>query len=153
MSWSGFVGDTLYLDTNIFILAVERGNPWSKMLRELFEAIDQRAVDVFTSELTIAEVLAKPLSLGENDLANKYDKLLSANSIVKVFPIDRAILWSAAALQGRLAIKLMDAIHLATAKASACNFFLTCDQRLGAKIEEELRWLSLDKVGSHGSKD
>jgi uncharacterized protein len=145
--WSSFAGDTLYLDTNILIFSVEQGNPWSEMLRELFEEIDGRVIHALTSELTIAEVLVKPIALGEDDLIETYNQLLAANSIIRTVPIDRPILGLAAELQSRLGIRLMDAIHVATAKVCACEFFLTNDEPLGRKIEPELRWIQLSEVG------
>lgn len=146
MKWTAFTGDTVYLDTNILILAIEQGNAWSHSLKDLFECIDENAVHAFTSEVTIAEVLVKPMGAGATDLIEKYEQLLSGGSVVNVVPIDRAILVSAAALQGRLKIKLMDAVHVATAIASACNFFLTCDVQLGQRIRDDIRWLPLSDV-------
>jgi uncharacterized protein len=144
--WEGFTGDSLYLDSNIFILAIERGNPWAEMLRSLFVAIDERAILVCTSELTIAEVLSKPLQVGAQDLIGKYDQLFAPESPIKTIPIDRSILRSAAELQGRLRVKLMDSIHLATAKSHGCDFFLTEDDRLGRVIEKQPERLSLSGV-------
>jgi predicted nucleic acid-binding protein len=146
MNWDAFTGDTIYLDTNILILAIERDNAWTDSLKELFESIDENAVHAFTSELTLAGVLAKPLGIGATDLVEKYEQLLSRDSVINVVPVDRAILGSAAELQGKLAIKLMDAIHVATAIASGCDFFLSCDARLGQRIGNNIRWLSLDDV-------
>jgi predicted nucleic acid-binding protein len=55
--WGGFQGRALYLDTNAIIYAIEGDNPWSKLLRELFHAIDERAIHTFTSE---PQVTASP---------------------------------------------------------------------------------------------
>jgi predicted nucleic acid-binding protein len=117
--WSSFERRAFYLDTNIIVYAIEGKNPWSDILRELFHAVDERAIHTFTSELTIAEVLAKPLELGEIDLVATYEELLAPDSLVRVIPIDRPILRSAAELCGRTRIKLADAIHVATAPCNA----------------------------------
>lgn len=144
--WEGFVGDTIYLDTNIIIYAVESGNRWSKVLHDLFEAIDDRAVHAFTSELTIAEVFAKPIAMGATDLIGRYEQVLAPDGLIRVTPIDRSILRIAATLQTRLGVKLADSIHLATAKSHSCNFFLSNDDRLGRKITGEFQWLELSEV-------
>jgi uncharacterized protein len=144
--WSSFTGQALYLDTNIIIYAIEGENPWTKLLRKLFRAIDERAIHTFTSELTLAEVLAKPLELGAIDLVATYEELLAPDSVVRVIPIDRPILRSAAELCGRLRIKLADAIHVATAMQCTCDFMLTNDEQFGQGIEAPLRWLSLSQV-------
>jgi predicted nucleic acid-binding protein len=138
--WSSFEGRALYLDTNVIIYAIEGDNPWSNVLRELFHAIDDRAIHAFTSELTVAEVLAKPLELGAGDLVATYEELLAPDSLVRVVPIDRPILRSAAELWGRVRIKLADAIQC------ACDFMLTNDEQFGQRIPSPLQWLSLSQV-------
>jgi uncharacterized protein len=135
-----------YVDTNIVILAIEEGNEWLVVLRSLFEAIDERAIRSVTSELTLAEVLAKPLSSGDQELIDKYDRLLAPDSRLSTIPIDRAILRTAAQFQSQLGIKLMDSIHVATAHLTKCDFFLTQDQRLGRAMGESLRWIQLSDV-------
>jgi uncharacterized protein len=149
MTWESFAGNALYLDSNIIIFSVEEGNPWSDQLRVLFRSIDQGALQAFTSELTIAEVLAKPMALGARDLIEKYDQLLATDSVVKVVPVDRAVLRAAAELRGQIGTKLLDAIHVATARLYACNLFLTQDQDLGRKIGTEPRWLQLTDIAEN----
>lgn len=144
--WDSFTGDVFYLDTNIVIFAIEEGNPWSELLRKLFEAIDEGAIRAVTSDLTLAEVLAKPMALEARDVIDKFDQLLAPESVLKVMPIDRPVLRLAAELQAKLGIKLMDSIHVATAKLNECDLFLTDDERLGRRIESELRWLRLSEV-------
>lgn len=143
MSWDAFTGDAFYLDTNTLIFAVEQGNPWTATLQELFAAIDARRIHALTSELTMAEVLAKPLALGAVDLIERYEALLAPDSLIRTVPVDRPVLRIAAELQGKLRIKLADAIHVATAKQCACDFVLTNDERLGNRLGTEIRWLSL----------
>ena len=53
-------GSVLYLDSNIFIYAVERSNPWVEVAEDLLEAIETGRVRAVASELVLAEVLAKP---------------------------------------------------------------------------------------------
>ena len=144
--WSSFIADTIYLDSNIIIYAIESGNRWFPLLRELFEEIDDRAIHAFTSELTLAEVLSKPFKASAHELIDKYEQVLAPDGLIKVIAIDRPILRTAAALQARLNVKLADAIHLATARSHDCDFFLTNDDRLGRKIAPEFRWLELSQI-------
>jgi uncharacterized protein len=146
--WASLGGGTVYLDTNVIIYAIEAGNPWTATLRALFQEIDRQIVQAFTSELTLAEVLTKPMALGAQDLVEKYDRLLAPGSSIAVVPIDRSILRTAADLRGRLGVKLMDAIHLGTAKSCGCQSFLTHDSSLGRKVESEMRWLDLPLTGA-----
>ena len=51
----------LYLDTNIFVYALEGYPVFRPILTSLFAAIDRGDIQAVTSELTLAEVLVKPL--------------------------------------------------------------------------------------------
>jgi predicted nucleic acid-binding protein len=144
--WGAFEGQALYLDTNVIIYAIEGQNQWSSLLQQLFEAIDTHAIYAFTSELTLAEVLTKPLELGASELVATYEELLAPESLVRVIPIDRPILRSAAELAGKMRIKLADAIHVATAKSAACDFVLTNDEQFGQRIPAPLQWLKLAQI-------
>jgi uncharacterized protein len=144
MQWSSYAGSAIYLDTNIIILSVETGNDWAPVIRDLFHAIDEDRVRAFTSELTLAEVLAKPMTLGARDLITRYRELLAPDSRIRMWPVDRIVLESAAAFQGQFKIKLLDAIHVATAKHSGCDYFLTQDKVLGKRIAPLMPWLKLE---------
>ena len=63
------LGRTVYLDTNIFIYAVEGYAPEEAFLRELFAALEDGRFTAVTSELSLAEVLVKPFELGREDVA------------------------------------------------------------------------------------
>lgn len=139
--FTSLTGRSAYLDLNIIIFAVERESPWSDLLLRLFEAIDARAVQAFTSELTIAEVLTKPLARAAQDVVDEYNEVLSPNSTIRVLPITRVILNSAAEFRARTRAKLVDAIHVATANFNVCDFFITNDVELGRKLELKPRWL------------
>src|SRR5436853_4060355 len=98
MNWGGFAGESIYLDTNILIFAVEFREPWFKVLLPLFEAFDRGSIRAITSELT--EVLTQPIAAGDDDLISKYRELFAFDSSVKSVPIDRAILMRAAEIRG-----------------------------------------------------
>lgn len=50
----------LYLDTNIFIYALEGYSTFRAVLTSLFDALDRHELAASTSDLTLAEVLVKP---------------------------------------------------------------------------------------------
>ena len=54
-------GEQIYLDTNIFIYALEAYPEYVSILTSVFAAIDKGQVKAVTSELTLAEVLIKPM--------------------------------------------------------------------------------------------
>jgi predicted nucleic acid-binding protein len=122
----------LYLDTNIFISAFENNDSVAKKLLELF-SLNEKARSHFltTSEMTLAEVLVDPLRKGNERLVELYDNLTIGNALIHVGTVSREVLWSAAVLRAEhSALRLPDAIHLATAMLSGCSYFLTADSRL-----------------------
>ncbi|MBA2485350.1 MAG: hypothetical protein H0V35_04490 [Nitrospira sp.] len=50
----------LYLDTNIFVYALEGYPVFRPILTSLFEAIDRGGIQAVTSKLTLAAVLVRP---------------------------------------------------------------------------------------------
>ena len=125
-------GKKVYLDTNIFIYAVEDVVEYASTVSALFSLIEDGATAAFTSELTLAEVLPKPFEAGRQDIAEVYQEMLRSSSWLSLVPVERSILIEAARLQGALTLRLPDAIHVATALATGCDVLLSNDQRLRA---------------------
>lgn len=60
-------GDRIYVDTNLFIYAVEQVMPFAPQVQPLLQAADQGVVKLVTSLLTLAETLVMPYRQ-ENDM-------------------------------------------------------------------------------------
>lgn len=144
--WSNYFGQSIYLDANVIIYSVEQGSQWSHAAQELLVALDRDVMKAVTSELSIAEVLPKPFQLGNPDYIERYDALLHPTSAIQTVPVSRDILIHSARLQARRGLKLFDAIHVATAEAARCDYFLTEDDRLGRALGDQLKWLRLSEV-------
>lgn len=127
----------VYLDTNVLIYAFEGGSPNTARLIELLAGNDgTRPAYLFTSELTLAEVLVHPLSNNNFDLVQSYDNVLNNTAILIACPIDQSVLWHAAVLRSRYSsLKLPDAIHVSTAMRMRCTHFLSADTGLGLNYE------------------
>lgn len=126
-------GEQIYLDTNIFIYALEAYPEYVSILTSVFAAIDKGKVKAVTSELTLAEVLIKPMMDDNEDLKNIYLETLQSTETFFVISVNRQILIEAARLRAKSeTLHLPDAIHLATARVHHCTIFLTNDKRLGS---------------------
>jgi len=123
-------GEMVYLDTNVFVYAVEGFPEHQAFLAELFEHIETGEIAAVTSELTLAEVLVKPLGLGRQDVVELYEEMLQTSDHFSVPPVERAVLVAAAEHRARLGIALADAIHVATAVAAGCSVLLTNDKKM-----------------------
>jgi predicted nucleic acid-binding protein len=123
----------VYLDTNVFITAFEHGGAGSDHAWWIIRAVEKGEILAGTSEITLAEVLVKPLERGQADLVGAYEKMIASGSQFEVMPVRRDILVDAARLRARRnSIRLPDAIHVATARALACSFFVSNDRRIPA---------------------
>lgn len=121
----------LYLDTNVFIYATEERSTRSALLAELFWRSGRRAGGLLTtSELTLAELVVKPLRERDEGLVARYEAMMRTSSWLTVEPVSGRVVMIAGNLRARVAIKLPDALHMATAIASRCSHFLTEDKAL-----------------------
>lgn len=123
----------VYLDTNIWIYALEGFAPFRFALAALFARIDSGELTAITSELTLAEALVKPLSLPQPRLEQLYVDTLQSGATLTMAPITREILIEAARVRAKHAsLKLADAIHAATSSAHRADVFVTNDSRFGS---------------------
>jgi predicted nucleic acid-binding protein len=123
-------GERVYLDTNIFIYALEAYPDFVEELIELFESLDEGNLTAVTSELTLAEVLVRPFIDGNLERQTAYQQALQSSEVLEVVPVSRDVLIEAARLRSVANLRLPDAIHGATACLTACETFLTNDRRL-----------------------
>ena len=140
----------VYLDTNVFIYALEGLDAFSSELAGLFSLIQTASLQAVTSELTLAEVLVKPLSNNRTDLCSMFEETLRTSAGLQMVPITREILLNAAQLRAMSGVKLPDAIHIATALTAGCSTFLTNDKDMA--IPSELGVVYLSEVASDLNK-
>jgi uncharacterized protein len=119
----------IYLDTNCFIYSVERIDPYRAVLDTLWQAISvsNGQLVVITSELTLLEVLVKPLKMEDVTTATIFRIILRHSPDVRMSPISQAVLEESARLRATLGLKTPDALHAATALLDNCIVFLTND--------------------------
>lgn len=123
-------GRRTYLDANVFIYAFEGHAVFASPLQALF-ATGLGGPALVTSELTLAEVLVRPLREGRVDLTTLYHRRLHPQPGLTVAPVARAVLVEAARLRAAFpTLRLPDAIHAATASLHGCGVLLTNDTRL-----------------------
>lgn len=137
-----------YLDSNVFIRAVERTGPLSDMLIRIL-SMEGAEPYLVTSELTLAELLVLPFRLGREDLISQYENWVSANSTIDVVPVTRAVLRDAARVRSRIrSLKLPDAIHVTTACQARCRYFLTDDKRIQDYAQVVMRRVTKVDLGA-----
>jgi predicted nucleic acid-binding protein len=126
----------IYLDANVFIAALETDDVVSDAIWRLFDMAENGdGISLFTSELSIAEVLVKPIRDADHMTVQDYLELFSERRPFSTLPVSRTVLVEAAKFRaaGHKADKprmvLPDFIHAATASLERCDLVLTADKR------------------------
>lgn len=120
--------ERVYIDTNVFITAMEGEGDTREMLPDLFLVDSSRAPIFVTSELTFSELVVKPYKEQNDQLIDQYQNLILTSDWLNVVPVEMPILHYAAVLRAQYpSIKLPDAIHLSTAVGMSCSHFLSND--------------------------
>ena len=119
-----------YLDTNIFIYALEGEGQFVGDLTDLFAAIESADLQTVTCELTLAELLVKPFRKNDAKGEQRCRESVRSRQGLTVVRVDLNALVESARLRANTRLRLPDAIHVASALIAGCEVFLTNDQRL-----------------------
>ncbi len=123
-------GWQVYLDTNLFIYALEFSETYTAKVLAVFSRIHATRCLAVTSQLTLAECLVKPFKMDDSSSIAKYKQSIKSSHFLKVVDINQPILLIAAQNKAHSQNKLPGAIHLATAIESGCWVFVTNDKRI-----------------------
>lgn len=122
-------GSRIALDTAPLIYWIEDHPDYAPILEDLFTTEHAARHTLFTSALTLLEVLVVPYRRADDVLAGRYEAALTAGDIDLV-ALDVDALRVAAWLRARFRVATPDAMQLACALASGCTTFVTNDRRL-----------------------
>ena len=122
--------DVVALDTTIFIYLIEEHPQFLPLILPLLREADQGKRELFTSALTLLEVLVVPCRTGNRFLAERYEALLTRSRGIRLVDLTRDQLRAAAQLRAATGARAPDALQLAAAISSGCTTFLTNDRRV-----------------------
>lgn len=127
-----------YVDSNLLIYYVEGAPDLKSATLHLFANCLRDGSPLLTSEITAGECLIGAMR-SDHDLTGAYRELLYASPILSLQPLTLAIVDRAAVIGAERNLKLIDAIHVATAEALQCTVFLTNDRGISAPAGMEVR--------------
>lgn len=135
----------VFWDTNLFIYLIEDYGELSERVALLRERMLARGDDLYTSSLTLGEVLVKPTEAGNASLQEAYEEALVRGTVLLTF--DQAAARRYAAIRIDRTIRPPDAIQLACAAEASVDLFITNDERLSRKIVPGIQFVtSLDRA-------
>ncbi|MEM1378332.1 MAG: PIN domain-containing protein [Pseudomonadota bacterium] len=122
---------SVYFDTNAFIYLIDGTRAFRQLSASIFSTCVDAGVDIRTSELSLAECLIKPKRQQDTARVGQYRSFFEQFSPTPIAP---STLDAASTIAADRSIKLIDAIHVATALELRCDGFLTNDEKLANRI-------------------
>lgn len=135
----------IFWDTNLYIYLIEGRSSLTSQVEALRKKMRDRGDELFTSTLTLGEVLVKPLAQGDQRLATAVQKGIVTSSVL--IGLDEKSAWTYALLRRDRSIRAPDAIQLACAATAGVDLFITNDTRLHSKQVPGIQFIvPLDRV-------
>jgi len=122
----------IFWDTNLFVYLLEDKGELTDQVVALRERMVERSDELLTSTLTLSEILVRPVEVGDETLARRYEQSITAAATV--LPFDRAAAAAFAGIRRDRSIAPPDAIQLACASVAGVDMFLTNDLRLSRQV-------------------
>lgn len=127
-------GKRAYFDTNVFIYLIEGFAAFKTSLHEIRESILHQEAEIFTSELTLCEVLVVPFRNDKSELVLTYRQFIGESGGFQLVPTSRETYMRASLMRAKVGLKLPDAIHVASAVEAGCAIFVSNDAGLRLPI-------------------
>ena len=135
----------VFWDTNLFIYLMEDSGERARTVVSLRERMLTRGDELYTSALTLGEILVKPTEAGDTALQQEYEQAISAGAVI--VPFDHSAARAYAAIRQDRGIRPPDAIQLACAVKARVDLFITNDERLSQKVIPGIHFItSLDRT-------
>ena len=129
----------VFWDTNLFIYLFEDFGGLGQRVMEVRRAMLARGDQLMTSTLTLGEVLVKPVEAGNYDLMEKYERAITASSVMLPFDLKAAKIY--ARLRADRSLRAPDAIQLSCAAGAGVDLFITNDARLQARHVDGIQFI------------
>ena len=134
-------GQRVYIDTNIFIYFLERHDQYFDAIVPFFNLFNDGLSLAHTGDAVVAETLYKPYRVGDAVRISEFKSFFSNDEFMTVLPHTTKIFELAAELSPKRGMKLIDALHYATAIISGCTFIFTNDAGFSSGGEIEVIYL------------
>lgn len=135
----------IFWDSNLFIYFLEGNDERSAATRRLRRSMLERGDQLFTSTLTLGEILVKPVAQANQTLCQLYEDALEKTAVI--LPFDRKVARRFAAVRSSTSIKGPDAVQLACASEAGVDLFVMNDHRLQGQRVDGIQFIvALDRV-------
>ena len=135
-------GQRVYIDTNIFIYFLERHEQYFDAVVPFFQAFSDGLSLAYTGDAVVAETLYKPYQIDDSIRISEFKAFFGDEEFITVLPHTKKVFELAAELAPKRGMKLIDALHYATAALAGCKFIFTNDLNFKSSDSLEVIYLS-----------
>ncbi len=123
--------NTIFIDTAPVIYYIEAHSQFGQLAREAVDSFQSGRLNAFSSVITLAEVLSKPIEAGDEKLARKFAEFLKHGRNLSLIEISTNVAEKAGKLKGQYScLRTVDAIQISAAIDVGADAFLTNDKKL-----------------------
>jgi predicted nucleic acid-binding protein len=120
-------GQRIYFDTNFLIYFFDRTEPYITMVSQVILACDRNEVFGFTGDAAVAKLMVYPYRTRNEIEIARGKAFFKREHFLHTLSHDSAVFDTASRLRAETGMKLIDALHYATALKAGCKFFITND--------------------------
>ena len=135
-------GHRVYFDANAFIYFLDQHPRYVDLVTPIFEAAYAGQLEAVTGQIAVAEVMVGPYRSGDQRIIERTAAFFETPNLFDIRPHGHREFDEAARLRARTSLLLVDALHVATARHSGCDYFVTNDARI--RSESDLTVLQID---------
>ncbi len=121
-------GQSVYIDTNVFIYFLDQNAQFLSVVAPFLQAVIEGKIIGYTGVAVIAETMVKPYKIGDVAIIGSVKEFFYQENFLTILPHDANAFDLAAQISAKNSMKLIDALHLATALQSGCKFLVTQDE-------------------------
>ncbi|WP_226986121.1 type II toxin-antitoxin system VapC family toxin [Ramlibacter tataouinensis] len=130
-------GRRVYFDTNIFIYVLGASQRYAALCLELLQACARQRILGCTGDVTLAELLVKPLQANDAQAVAAVRELLVEDGSIALHSHSRKAFERAAALRARHGLKMVHALQLATALEAGATCLVSNDRQFPSLADIE----------------
>jgi len=120
-------GQRVYFDANYLIYFFDRREPFFQAVTPFFIACDAGKIFGFTGDAAVAELMFYPYKTKNETEIARGKEFFARENFLSVQSHNADTFDLAAQLGAKRGMKLIDALHYATALKAGCSFFLSND--------------------------
>lgn len=123
--------DSIFIDTAPVIYYIEAHPKFGILAKQVIDICQTGELKVFSSVITITEVLPKPVQRGEKEVVQKFMEFIKFGQHINLIDISVDIAEKAGRLRGKYTnLRTMDALQISAAITIGADAFLTNDIKL-----------------------